>query len=60
MKIIITEELKSATEAAGLLSHISSLILEGNTHGFYPHWHLDMSIEESHEVQKEMNDWLPE
>jgi hypothetical protein len=60
MKIIITEELKSATEAAGLLNHISSLILEGCTRGFYPHWYLDMSMEENHEVQEEMNDWLPE
>lgn len=60
MKIIITEQPKTAAEAAGLLNEISSQILQGYTRGFYPHWSLEMSMEESYQVSEEMNEWLPE
>jgi len=60
MKIIITEEPKTATEAAGLLNLISSQILNGCTRGYYPHWYLDMDMEESMKINEEMNEWLPE
>lgn len=46
MKIVITEEIKSLTHSSILLSHISSLISEGCTRGFYPHWHIEFQSEE--------------
>lgn len=46
MKIVITEEIKSPTHASILLSQISSIILEGCTRGFYPHWNIEFDTEE--------------
>jgi hypothetical protein len=59
MKIIIQEEPKSASEAIKLLEQISISISNGYTRGFYPHWHLEMDMEESYQVNNEMNEWLP-
>lgn len=44
-KIVITEEVKTTTEMVILLEHISKLIDEGYTNGYYPHWQLE-TIEE--------------
>ena len=61
MKIVITEEPKSASEAAGLLNEISSHILNGYSRGYYPHWHIEFETEkEAMIVRSEMNEWLPE
>jgi hypothetical protein len=37
-KIIITEEVETTTELVTLLVHISNLVDEGYTQGYYPHW----------------------
>jgi len=60
MKIIISQQPETAIEAARLLNHISSSILNGYTRGYYPHWYLDMEMEESIKINEEMNEWLPE
>jgi len=61
MKIVITEEIKTASEASGLLNHISSQILNGYSNGYYPHWHIEFETEEeSMKIREEMNEWLPE
>lgn len=61
MKIIITEEPSTASEAAGLLNLISSEILNGHTRGYYPHWHIEFETEqEAMTIRSEMNEWLSE
>lgn len=61
MKIVIQEEPKSASEAAGLLQEISSKILMGYTKGYYPHWHIQFETEdEAMVIKEEMNEWLSE
>jgi hypothetical protein len=37
-KIVITEEVETTTEIVRLLEHISKLVDEGYTQGYYPHW----------------------
>lgn len=40
VKIVIDEETGSTDDMADLLEQIATSLREGNTSGFYPHWHI--------------------
>ena len=46
MKLVISEEVQTTTEMVRLLEHISKLVDEGYTNGYYPHWQLETIEEE--------------
>jgi hypothetical protein len=40
-KIVINEQVETTTDLVLLLNHISTLIEEGYTNGYYPNWHIE-------------------
>jgi len=52
MRINITEEVSSTTDLINLLKHIAKLIDEGYTSGYYPHWSIEKTEDESERQSK--------
>ncbi|KKN66877.1 hypothetical protein LCGC14_0467450 [marine sediment metagenome] len=43
MKLIILEEVETASELVDLLQHIAGLIEGGNTSGYHPGWRIEQA-----------------